>query len=78
MFLAKSLDSFNKKASIILSDQLYYCKITVMLFLKESLFREYIYKELELASSSLSFPVKNYLVELLYFYLVVPEKVITI
>lgn len=40
-----------------------------MLLTEKTSFKEYIYKELELASSSLSFNVKNYLVNLLYFYL---------
>ena len=40
-----------------------------MLLEKKNSFKDYIYKELDLASSSLSLPVKNYLVDLLYLYL---------
>ena len=69
MFLVKSLDSFNKKAAIVLFNYPYYYKIKIVLLTKESFFKEYLYKELELASSSLSFPVKNYLVELFCLYL---------
>ena len=40
-----------------------------MLLAEQITFKEYIYKELELASSSLSFHVQNYLANLLCFYL---------
>ena len=40
-----------------------------MLITKKTAFKEYFHQELDLASSSLSFHVKNYLVEMLFFYL---------
>ena len=40
-----------------------------MSFIKKTSFKEFIHKELDLTSSSLSFHVKNYLVELLLLYL---------
>lgn len=40
-----------------------------MLLTKKTSFKEYVYKELEWASSFLSFNVKNYLADLLCFYL---------
>ena len=40
-----------------------------MSFIKKSSFKEFIHKELELTSSSLSFHVKNYLTELLHLYI---------
>ena len=43
--------------------------MSIMLLIKKSSFKEYLYKELDSASSSLSFTVKTYLVDLLCFYL---------